>query len=134
MARARAAVTVAVVLFDGAPLFESAVPLGVFGVDRSDMGVPRFAVLAVAAEPGPLKTTAGVQLQAPHGLAALRRADVVIVPTWRDPGERPPEPALEAIRRAHRRGATVVGLCLGAFVVAAAGLLDGRRAATHWHH
>jgi transcriptional regulator GlxA family with amidase domain len=62
----------------------------------------------------------------------LATADIVIVPSWRDPAERPPQPLLAALVAAHRRGAQVVGLCLGAYVPAEAGLLDGRRAITHW--
>lgn len=58
----------------------------------------------------------------------------MIVPSWRDPGVRPPEPALRTLREAHVDGALVVSLCLGAFELAAAGLLDGRRAATQWFH
>ena len=129
---ARDPMTVAVLLFDRAPIFEAAGPISVFGIDRSDTGAPRFELLVVAAEPGPLATTGALRLEAPHTLDALRRAGTVVVPTWRDPAERPPAPALQALRAAHADGATIAGLCLGAFVLAAAGLIDGRTAATHW--
>ena len=128
----RRADTVAVVVSDGSPLFETAVPLSVFGVDRIDTGGPDYSVLAVAAEPGSVSTTGGLALGALQPLAAMDRAGVVVVPSWRDPREEPPAPLLEALRRAHDDGAIILGLCLGAFVVAATGLLDDRRATTHW--
>lgn len=126
--------TVAVLMFDGAPMFETSVPVSVFGMDRTGSGAPKFTLLPVAAEEGPLTSTGGVQFHAPYGLAALDRAGIVIAPSWRDPLETPPQPALDAIRAAHADGALVVSLCVGAFVLAATGLLDGRRAATHWFH
>lgn len=124
--------TVAVIMCDGAPMFETSVPISVFGADRTDTGVPRFTVLPVAGDPGPLTTTAGIRLEAVHDLPALDTAGTIVVPSWRDPAEVPPRRVLDALRHAHQDGATVVGLCLGTFVLAAAGLLDGRRAATHW--
>ncbi|TJW20860.1 MAG: GlxA family transcriptional regulator, partial [Mesorhizobium sp.] len=65
-------------------------------------------------------------------LSALDGADIVIVPSWKNLEVPPPAALIEALRRAHRRGALIVGLCLGTFAVAATGLLSGRRAATHW--
>jgi transcriptional regulator GlxA family with amidase domain len=125
--------TVAVVAFDGMSPFHLSVPCLVFGEDRRADGSPRFRVEVCAAEPGSLRTNAGFSIETRRGLAALRRADIVVVPSWRESGEPAPAALLQALRSAHRRGATIVGLCLGAFVLAEAGLLDGRPATTHWH-
>src|SRR5262249_49134219 len=119
-------------MFNGVPMFETSVPISVFGMDRTDSGAPKFTMLPVAAEDGPLISTGGVRLHPPYGLDDMREAGIVVIPSWRGPQERVPERGLEAIRAAHADGAVVVGLCVGAFVLAAAGLLDGRRAATHW--
>ncbi len=126
------ATTIAVIAFDGISPFHLSVPCLVFG-DRRALGLPPFELLVCAAERGVLRSSAGYGIVAPYSLRALARADIIIVPTWRDIDEAPPPALLAALRRAHRRGVRIVGLCLGAFVLAAAGLLDGRRATTHWN-
>ncbi|CAJ63104.1 MULTISPECIES: GlxA family transcriptional regulator [Frankia] len=127
----RDADTVAVVFGQDMPIFEASIPTRVFGPVHPE--VPAHTVLAVAAEPGPLTTSAGIVVDPPHGLDALDAAGTVIVPGWRVPGGAPaPEALLAALVAARDGGAVVAGLCLGAFVLGAAGLLDGRRVTTHW--
>jgi len=123
---------VAVIAFDRISPFHLSVPCVVFGEDRSGGGVPHFDFRVCAAEAGPLTTTAGFSIAVTHGLEALGDAHTIIVPSWRDPDEPPPAALLDALRAAHARGAQLVGLCLGAFVLAAAGILDDRPASTHW--
>jgi transcriptional regulator GlxA family with amidase domain len=124
--------TIAVLMFDGVPMFETSVPISVFGMDRTTTGAPKFTLLPVAAEGNPVMTTGGVRIQAPYGLEDLSRAGIVMIPSWRGVREDVPPQSLRAIRAAHADGALIVGLSMGAFVLAATGLLDGRRAATHW--
>ena len=124
--------TVCVVAFDGISIFEMAVACEVFGVDRSEMGLPNYRLVVCGLEEPPLRTSAGFLLHPQHRLVAIDEADTVVVPGWRDLAERPPEQFLAALRRAHGRGVRIASVCTGAFVLAAAGLLDGRRVTTHW--
>ena len=128
---------VAVVVLDGFAPFELGVVCEVFGTDRRAQGLPGYDFAVVAGEPGPLRAEAGFTLQAPFGLDRLETADLIVVPATSD--ERCgraewPEPLLAALQRAVERGARVLSVCTGAFVLGAAGLLDGRACTTHWRH
>ncbi|WP_440977323.1 GlxA family transcriptional regulator [Pseudoxanthomonas winnipegensis] len=122
---------IAVVAFDRISPFHLAVPCQVFG-SRPEPDLPAFELRVCTAEPGPLRTDAGFSVQPAYGLEGLDGADTVIVPSWRDRDEPAPAVLIDALRRAHAAGAQLVGLCLGTFVLADAGLLDGRPATTHW--
>jgi transcriptional regulator GlxA family with amidase domain len=123
---------VVVLAFDGISLFHLSVAGLVLGGDRSASGLPPHEVRYCALRPGRVHSSDGLDLDVPHGLEAMRRGDLIVVPSWNDPGHAAPAPLTAALRRAHARGAQIVGLCLGAFVLADAGLLDGRSATTHW--
>ncbi|MCX5526441.1 helix-turn-helix domain-containing protein [Streptomyces bobili] len=127
---------VAAILLDGVHPFELGVVCEVFGIDRSDEGLPVYD-FAVASAEGPTLSTphAGFTMSTSHGLERLESADLIAVPAGDTYTARefPPE-LLDALRRAVDRGTRVLSVCSGVFVLAAAGLLDGRRCAVHWRH
>ncbi len=126
---------VAVVLLNGVHPFELGVVCEVFGLDRSDQGLPVYDFAVASAEGPTLRTHAGFSVHTEHGLERLESADLIAVPAGSTYATReyPPE-LLDALRRGVERGARVLSVCSGVFVLAAAGLLDGRRCAAHWRH
>lgn len=131
--------TVAALLLDDVATFELGVACEVFGIDRTEEGVPAFDFRICGPEAGvPLRLSVGSSVIPERGLEGLRGADlVIVVPSWRRTGEELTEMApgiLDALRRAHADGAIMLSMCSGAFILAAAGLLDGRPCTTHWRH
>ncbi|HFZ8993951.1 TPA: GlxA family transcriptional regulator [Citrobacter freundii] len=123
-------VTVAIVAVDDFSPFHFSVPCILFG---EKMGAKEHFTLKICAEmPGTVRSQDGFSLQATCGYEAIADAEMVILPYWGDTAQRPPQALLDALVQARRNGAQIVGLCLGAFVLGYAGLLEGKRTVTHW--
>jgi transcriptional regulator GlxA family with amidase domain len=124
--------TVAVVVFGGVSLFELGVACDIFGSkDMAEAGVPWYELSVCGAGGAPVSTDSGLSVHVPFGLSRVRRCTTVVVPPT-EHLELVPAEVFDALRHAHERGCRIISLCTGAFVLAEAGLLRGRRATTHW--
>ncbi|MDR2262470.1 MAG: transcriptional regulator FtrA [Enterobacter asburiae] len=125
---------VVVLAYDGLCTFEFGVAVEIFGLPRPEMGDTwyRFAVAAV--DEGELRATGGIRILADGDLSLLEHADLIVVPGWRGMDSPVPKALCDALRQASARGCQVMSICSGVFVLAASGLLDGRRATTHWRY
>jgi transcriptional regulator GlxA family with amidase domain len=122
---------VAVLALDRVVAFDLSIPAQIFGhQDERD----RYRLTVCGEQPGPVRTSTGFAIVADHGLDAVREADTIVVPGIEDDGIPPQSATVDVLRAAEQSGARMISICTGAFVLAAAGILDGRRATTHWRH
>ena len=120
--------------YDRLCTFEFGCTVELFALERPELGVHWYDFAVCAVEEGPIRAAGGITVQAPYTPELLALADTIIIPGWRDADELPPPQLLEWIRAAHARGARLCSICSGVFVLAAAGVLDGQRATTHWRY
>lgn len=132
--RARPNPLVAALVYDGLCSFEFACAAEVFGLPRPELEPGWYRFETCAAQRRPLKTHYGLRITPDAGLERLSEAGIVIVPGWKGIDVPVPAATIAALRKAHARGARLVSICSGAFVLAATGLLDGKRATTHWRY
>ncbi|WP_422777561.1 GlxA family transcriptional regulator [Pseudomonas mediterranea] len=125
-------IRVAVLAFDGVSLFHLSVPGMVLGATQSAPGEPHYEIKYCAETPGMVASDQGLGLEVTQGLELMAASDLIIIPAWGDQSVFASTELVAALQLANSEGKLIVGLCLGAFVLGDAGLLDGKEATTHW--
>ena len=121
-------------VYDGLCTFEFSIVAEVFGLSRPEMGPDWYRFASAAIEPGPLRAHGGLRVTADGDADLLEQADLIVMAGWKGVQVPVPDELVQRLRKAWARGARLASICSGAFVLAATGLLDGRRAATHWRY
>ncbi|MDU4095011.1 MAG: DJ-1/PfpI family protein, partial [Pantoea sp.] len=125
---------VATLAYNGLCTFEFGIAVEIFGLPRPEFDFPWYQHRIVSVDASPMQVSEGIQIVSSFGLDSLSEAQTIIIPGWRNRAETPPQALLDALCEAHQRGARLVSICSGVFVIAAAGLLNGKRATTHWRY
>ena len=120
--------------YDRLCTFEFGCVTELFALERPELKVDWYGFAICAIDRGPLRAAGGIMVTAPYKPQLLDRANTIVVPGWRDADELPPEALLKRIRSAYQRGARLCSICSGVFVLAAAGVLDGKTVTTHWRY
>jgi AraC family transcriptional activator FtrA len=125
---------VVALVYDGLCVFEFSCAAEVFGLPRPEFGPDWYRFESCAINRRKVKSQYGLTIESDGAVDRLVTAGTVIIPGWRSPDDPVPAPIIDALREAHSRGARLLSICSGAFVLAATGLLDGKRATTHWRY
>ncbi len=125
---------VAALVYDGLCTFEFGVAYEIFGLPRPELGSGWYRFATAAVGEGAMRAAGGLAVAAAGGAEVLAEASLIVIPGWRGADAPVPEALQDALRLAVGRGARIATLCSGVFVPAAAGLLDGKRASTHWRY
>jgi AraC family transcriptional regulator, transcriptional activator FtrA len=125
---------VAVLAYNDLCTFEFGIVVEVFALRRPELNVEWYDLEVCSLERGPIRAMGGIRVEARRGLRGFQQAGTIVIPGWRNADEAPPKALVKALRAAHADGARLVSICSGVFVLAATGLLDGKRVTTHWRY
>ncbi len=121
-------------VYDGLCTFEFSIVAEIFGLHRPEMGPGWYRFASAAIEPGPLRAHGGLRVTTDGDASLLEQADLIVMAGWKGAQVPVSDEVSQRLRAAWQRGARLASICSGAFVLAATGLLDGQRAATHWRY